>query len=59
MTDPENGQQNLRSLINLAILKSLRAHHIEIPYPQRVVHHPAGTGEKAGLLAPADPPAPK
>ena len=59
MTDPENGQQNLRSLINLAILKSLRAHHIEIPYPQRVVHHPAGTGEKAGPLAPADPPAPK
>ena len=55
MTDPENGQQNLRSLINLAILKSLRTHQIEIPYPQRVVHHPAGTGEKAGLLAPAGP----
>lgn len=38
MTDPENGQQNLRSLINLAILQSLRAHGIEIPYPQRVIH---------------------
>lgn len=38
MTDPENGQQNLRSLINLDILKALRAHHIEIPYPQRVIH---------------------
>jgi small-conductance mechanosensitive channel len=36
--DPENGQQNLRSQINLAILKSLRDHHIEIPYPQRVIH---------------------
>ncbi|WP_051675674.1 mechanosensitive ion channel family protein [Polaromonas glacialis] len=36
--DPENGQQNVRSKINLAILQSLRAHHIEIPYPQRVIH---------------------
>ena len=38
MTDPENGQQNLRSLINLGILAALREHGIEIPYPQRVVH---------------------
>lgn len=38
MVDPENGQLNLRSLINLAILQSLREHHIEIPFPQRVVH---------------------
>jgi len=38
MTDPENGQQNLRSRINLAILQSLRENGIEIPYPQRVIH---------------------
>jgi len=38
MTDPENGQQNLRSRINLAILQSLRSNGIEIPYPQRVIH---------------------
>ncbi len=38
MTDPENGQQNLRSRINLEILKSLRENGIEIPFPQRVVH---------------------
>ncbi|WP_096696100.1 mechanosensitive ion channel family protein [Polaromonas sp. AER18D-145] len=38
MTDPENGQQNLRSRINLAILQSLREHRIQIPYPQRVIH---------------------
>ncbi len=38
ISDPENGLQNLRSLVNLAILKSLRAHHIDIPYPQRVLH---------------------
>ena len=36
--DPENGQLNLRSLINLEILKALREHQIEIPYPQRGVH---------------------
>lgn len=38
IADPESGQLNLRSLINLAILKSLREHQIEIPYPQRVIH---------------------
>ncbi len=38
VTDPENGQLNLRSDINLAILKALRESGIEIPYPQRVVH---------------------
>jgi small-conductance mechanosensitive channel len=38
MTDPENGQQNLRSQINLAVLSSLRANGIDIPFPQRVVH---------------------
>ena len=38
MTDPENGQQNLRSLVNLSALAALRQHGIEIPLPQRVVH---------------------
>ena len=38
MTDPENGQQNLRSRVNIAILKSLREHDVEIPFPQRVIH---------------------
>ncbi|WP_411886334.1 mechanosensitive ion channel family protein [Polaromonas sp. YR568] len=38
MADPENGQQNLRSRVNLRILESLRANNIDIPYPQRVVH---------------------
>ena len=58
MLDPENGQQNLRSLVNLAILKSLRAHRIEIPYPQRVIHRPAGSDEKARPEMPADPATP-
>jgi small-conductance mechanosensitive channel len=43
MTDPENGQQNLRSRINLAILDALREHGIEIPFPQRVIHTRADT----------------
>lgn len=38
VADPENGQLNLRSRVNLAILQALRAHQIEIPFPQRVVH---------------------
>ncbi|MFC5519309.1 mechanosensitive ion channel family protein [Polaromonas jejuensis] len=43
--DPENGLQNLRSLINLAILEALRAHRIDIPYPQRVLHTPVSPVE--------------
>ena len=42
IADPENGQLGLRSDINLAILRALREHGIEIPYPQRVVHMKAG-----------------
>ena len=42
IADPENGQLNLRSDINLAVLAALRAHGIEIPYPQRVVHTRSG-----------------
>jgi small-conductance mechanosensitive channel len=53
IADPENGQLNLRSLINRAILQSLREKGIEIPFPQRVLHMrpaagaagPAGAGE--------------
>ncbi|SFC44234.1 Mechanosensitive ion channel [Polaromonas sp. OV174] len=38
LADPENGQQNLRSAVNLSILKALRENGIDIPYPQRVIH---------------------
>jgi small-conductance mechanosensitive channel len=38
INDIENGSGNLRSLINLGILKAFRDNHIDIPYPQRVVH---------------------
>ncbi|MGQ0709098.1 MAG: mechanosensitive ion channel family protein [Rhodoferax sp.] len=36
--DMENGEGSLRSDVNVAVLQALRAHGIEIPYPQRVVH---------------------
>ena len=67
INDPENGQQNLRSDINLAILKSLRARGVEIPYPQRMVHAAPtaavasspdcsnGTGVDALIAAPSKP----
>jgi small-conductance mechanosensitive channel len=51
MTDPENGQQNLRSRINLAILQSLRENGIEIPYPQRVIHTRALPAQDAKVPA--------
>ena len=35
--DPENGQGNVRSQVNLAILDLLAAEGIDIPFPQRVV----------------------
>jgi small-conductance mechanosensitive channel len=55
IADPENGQLGLRSLINRAILNSLREHGVEIPYPQRVLHMrhargalPPSAGHEAG-----------
>jgi small-conductance mechanosensitive channel len=43
IADPGNGQLNVKSDVNLAVLRSLRAAGIDIPYPQRVVHLPAAT----------------
>jgi small-conductance mechanosensitive channel len=36
--DPENGQANVRSAVNLRVLATLNEMGVEIPYPQRVVH---------------------
>ena len=38
IADPQNGQLNVRSEINIAILKALRAEGIDIPFKQHVVH---------------------
>jgi small-conductance mechanosensitive channel len=35
--DPHNGQGNVRSEVNLAVLDTLKSLGVEIPYPQRVV----------------------
>jgi small-conductance mechanosensitive channel len=37
--DPQNGQGNVRSDVNLAILRTLDAAGVEIPFPQRVVRN--------------------
>lgn len=36
--DPENGQGNVRSEVNRAVLRTLNEMGVEIPYPQRVLH---------------------
>jgi small-conductance mechanosensitive channel len=38
IADPNNGQMNVKSDVNLRILKGLRGAGIDIPFPQRVVH---------------------
>ena len=38
IADPENGQGNVRSAVNLAVLRKLGELGIEIPFPQRVLH---------------------
>lgn len=48
MDQPETGALGLRSEVNLAILKALRAHGIDIPFPQRVVHAAPGEGAPPG-----------
>ncbi|MCV2358950.1 mechanosensitive ion channel [Paucibacter sp. TC2R-5] len=45
ISDPENGQGGVRSEVNLSLLRKLNELGIEIPFPQRVMHHqvpPAG-----------------
>jgi small-conductance mechanosensitive channel len=57
INDPENGQGNLKSAINLAVWRAFKAHGISIPFPQREVRIvgdlplPAGTGGAAGAPA--------
>jgi small-conductance mechanosensitive channel len=51
MTDPQNGSLNLRSLINIEILKSLRANGVTIPYPQRVIHTASATPTSSSTAA--------
>ncbi len=52
LDDPENGQNNLRSAVNLAILRTLNEADVGIPFPQRVLH--AGPGLYLGVGAAFD-----
>jgi small-conductance mechanosensitive channel len=40
IADSQNGQANVQSAVNLALLRALNAAGVQIPYPQRVVHQP-------------------
>ena len=42
ISDPHNGQGGVRSDVNLAILRQLNTLGIDIPFPQRVLHHATG-----------------
>jgi small-conductance mechanosensitive channel len=55
IADPENGQLNVRSVINLAVLQAFRTHDIEIPYPQRVLQVRQSAQALPDLLVPAAP----
>lgn len=58
ISDPENGQGNVRSAVNLAVLDLLRREGVGIPYPQRVVHLPEGRDAPVALAVPTAPTAP-
>ena len=46
INDPEQGVNNVRSDINLAIRDAFKAHGITIPFPQRDLHvKPSGLAE--------------
>jgi small-conductance mechanosensitive channel len=51
--DPDKGVLGLRSAINKDILASFRAHGIEIPFPQRVMHVTHDEPAAVPPLAPA------
>jgi len=46
--DPENGQGQVKSDVNLAVLDVLNAEGVEIPFPQRVVHTRTAPEKSAG-----------
>ena len=50
--DPENGQLNLRSLVNVAILKALRQNGIRVPPPQRAPEPVAPSDGKPPEMVP-------
>lgn len=56
--DPENGQGNVRSDVNLAILRTLDEAGVEIPFPQRVVRQADAGEASTSAPSPPSPPVP-
>lgn len=56
IADPENGTGNVKSDVNLAVLAVLDAEGVEIPFPQRVMHHVRVPAGRAPLAPPAAEP---
>lgn len=52
--DPQNGQLNVKSDVNIRILRALREAKVEIPFPQRVVRI-LGPAESLPVAAPPAP----
>jgi small-conductance mechanosensitive channel len=46
--DPENGQGNVRSAVNMTLLDTLIGAGVQIPFPQRVLHMNAATAAPGG-----------
>jgi small-conductance mechanosensitive channel len=56
INDPQNGQGNIRSQVNLALLQSLREAGVSLPVPKQIVqflHHPDGATALAAVPATA------
>ena len=54
IADPENGQGNVRSAVNLAVLRKLGELGVEIPFPQRVVRSLSATADRPPPASPQD-----
>jgi small-conductance mechanosensitive channel len=52
ISDPENGQGNVRSAVNLSLLRKLGELGIDIPFPQRVLHGMPAAAPQAPLAGP-------
>ncbi len=52
IADSENGTGNVRSAVNLALLRTLNALGVEIPFPQRVLHTAASDRRPPGVDGP-------
>jgi small-conductance mechanosensitive channel len=59
INDPENGQGNLKSALNVAIWKAFQANGIKIPSPQREVRLWTAGPDAPGNAPPPTAPEPK